>query len=192
VPAKAAKGAKVEQVQRVDVAKAELKPANVQAESGHVSGALAELSQPNSAGSLGFSRFSGFSSPSGLRPIDTVVPESWHQGVAHLLGRQPPDFYPVRAWRHLQDDAPTFLERWAVQAIRLGWQDWQIWGVHRRAPWRRLDAMGLVPMLRGKRILALVDDGAVIELRTGRRQPFTLRPVDPLAPVERRLIWDLE
>jgi hypothetical protein len=32
----------------------------------------------------------------------------------------------------------------------------------------------------------------VIETRTGSRQTFSRRPVDPLVPVERRLIWDLE
>jgi hypothetical protein len=39
-----------------------------------------------------------------------------------------------------------------AQAATLGWRDWQVWGVHRRAPWHRLEGRGLVPTLQGSKI----------------------------------------
>ncbi|MGI9508664.1 MAG: hypothetical protein ACR2QJ_04860 [Geminicoccaceae bacterium] len=102
-----------------------------------------------------------------------------------------PESYPERAWTSLIDDAGRFLTKWSDQAASLGWENWEVWGVHRLAPWRRIGAMGLVPSLNGQKIVALSSEAAVIETGTGNRLSHYRRPADPLKIVERALIWEL-
>ena len=55
------------------------------------------------------------------------------------------------AWQQLIVDAERFLDSWGIQAARLGWPAWELFGCHRRAPWGRIQGMGLVLLLRGER-----------------------------------------
>ena len=61
--------------------------------------------------------------------------ESWADGVARLAAMARPDTYPAHAWQQLIADAERFLDRWAAQAVALGWPAWELFGCHRRAPW---------------------------------------------------------
>jgi hypothetical protein len=117
---------------------------------------------------------------------------SWKKGVARLASALPPRDYPARAWEQLIVDAERFLDDWATQAVSLGWQDWEIFGCHRRAPWGRLQGMGLVLLLRGVEIAAMTATAAAIRTRTGARQTFRRQPRDPLDPAERCLVWELD
>ena len=56
----------------------------------------------------------------------------------------------------------------------MGWPDWELFGCHRRAPWGRIQGMGLVLLLRGDEIAALTASEAVI--RTADRRPPDLPP----------------
>jgi hypothetical protein len=89
-------------------------------------------------------------------------------------------------------DAEQFMDRWAAQAATLGWCDWEVWGVHRRAPWHRLEGRGLVPTLQGNKIGALTETEALIVKSNGARLTFRRRTRDPLLPSERALIWELD
>ena len=42
------------------------------------------------------------------------------------------------------------------------WPAWELFGCHRRAPWGRIQGMGLVLLLRGDEIAALTASEAVI------------------------------
>ena len=119
------------------------------------------------------------------------APEAWVDGVARLREMPPPRTYPEHAWQQLIIDAVRFLDSWAVQAERLGWPDWEIFGCHRRAPWGRIQGMGLVLLLRGAEIAALTETEAVIRTQTGARQTYRRKPSDPLHPAERCLVWQL-
>ena len=103
----------------------------------------------------------------------------------------PPRTYPEHAWRQLIVDAKRFLDGWAAQAHRLGWLDWDIFGCHRRAPWGRIQAMGLVLLLRGDEIAALTETEAAIRTSTGAKQTYYRQLRDPLHPAERCLVWEL-
>jgi hypothetical protein len=126
---------------------------------------------------------------------DAVIPsesvESWADGVARLGAMPPPRSYPTHAWQQLIIDAEQFLDGWAAQAHRLGWPIWELFGCHRRAPWDRVAAMGLIVLLRGDEIAALTATEAAIRTRTGARQIYRRRPHDPLDPAERCLLWEL-
>jgi TubC N-terminal docking domain len=91
--------------------------------------------------------------PGSAIPESAVIPsksvESWADGVARLRAMPPPRSYPTHAWQQLVVDAGRFLDSWAAQAHRLGWPAWELFGCHRRAPWGRIQGMGLVLLLRG-------------------------------------------
>jgi hypothetical protein len=124
------------------------------------------------------------------RPIGAAV-EAWRRGTARLRSMPPPRGYPERAWTELLADAEHFLERWGMQAARLGWQDWELFGCHRRAPFHRIQGKGLVLLLRGDAIAALTGTEAVIRTPTGAHQTYRRKPRDPLHPAERCLVWEL-
>jgi hypothetical protein len=126
---------------------------------------------------------------SALIPSKSV--ESWADGVARLHATPPPRAYPAHAWQQLILDAERFLNGWAQQAAALGWPDWEIFGCHRRAPWGRIQGMGLVLLLRGDSIAALTASEAVIRTPTWARQTYYRQLRDPLHPAERCLVWEL-
>ena len=119
------------------------------------------------------------------------VPAAWLEGVARLATMAPPRTYPAHAWQQLITDAERFLEDWAQQAAALGWPDWELFGCHRRAPWGRIQGMGLVLMLHGDPLAALTASEAVIRRASGARQTRRRKPADPLLAAERCLVWEL-
>jgi hypothetical protein len=119
------------------------------------------------------------------------VPAEWSQGVALLQEAPTPRGYPPLSWQQLILDAERFLERSGMQAARLGWLTWELFGCHSRAPWGRIQGMGLVLLLRGHEIAALTATDAVIRSSTGGLETHRRKRLDPLHPAERRLVWEL-
>jgi hypothetical protein len=131
--------------------------------------------------------------PRGGSPAPTTETSfaTWKRGLERLNSMQQPRSYPERAWSQLLTDVERFLERWGMQATRLNWPTWELFGCDRRAPWQRLDAMGLVLLLRGKDVVALTDAEAVIRSASGAHQTYRRKSRDPLHPGEHCLIWEL-
>jgi hypothetical protein len=103
----------------------------------------------------------------------------------------PPRTYPAHAWQQLIVDAERFLDDWAAQAAALDWPAWELFGCHRRAPWGRVQAMGLLLLLHGRELAALTAAEAVIHTRTGARQTYRRKAADSLLAAERCLVWEL-
>jgi hypothetical protein len=120
------------------------------------------------------------------------TPTEWIEGVALLRDALAPRGYPQHAWQQLILDSERFLERWGAQAASLGWRGWELFGCHRRAPWGRIQGMGLILLLRGDEIAALTDSEAVIRTQTRAHQTYRRKPADPLHPAERCLVWELQ
>jgi TubC N-terminal docking domain len=116
---------------------------------------------------------------------------TWAEGVARLRAMALPRAYPAHAWQQLIVDAGRFLEDWAPQAAALGWPGWDLFGCHRRAPWGRIDGMGLVLLLHGDQLAALTASEAVIRRRSGAHQTWRRKPADPMLAAERCLVWEL-
>ena len=95
-------------------------------------------------------------------------------------------------WPQFVADAVTFCLDWAEKAFLLGWPTWELFGCHGRAPWGRIDGMGLVLPLDSNEIAAMTPSEAVIRTRRGARQTYCRKPADPLHPAERCLVWELD
>jgi TubC N-terminal docking domain len=123
--------------------------------------------------------------------LPSVETASWIAGVARLTTMPPPHSYPAHAWRQLNLDAERFLDDWAAQAAAFGWPGWELFGCHRRAPWGRIQGMGLVLLLHGDPLAALTANEAVIRRPSGAHQTRRRKAADPLPAAERCLVWEL-
>ena len=75
------------------------------------------------------------------------------------------------------------------QTHGLGWTALDLFGVHPAKPWERLDDMGLVPLLQGRRITALAESWAAISAHGGGEP--TYRRARRASPTEVCLVWEL-
>ena len=130
----------------------------------------------------------GSVSRAALISVPDGVPEAWAQGVCDLLVMPPHPAWTDEDWQTIREDALQFLQQWAAQAHRLGWEALDLFGVHPTNPIVRFDCMGLVPLLRGRAVSALTKDSAAIKTASGRSLTFRRRASPP---VERCLVWEL-
>ena len=117
------------------------------------------------------------------------VPEEWAQGVTDLFTMATPTPYTAERWMVLREDSYRFLSGWAAQAHRLGWTDFDVFGVHHTHPWARLDRMGLVPLLQGREVAALSNDRASI--KTAGSWTLGYRRKNDPSPDGICLLWEL-
>ncbi len=117
------------------------------------------------------------------------VPEAWAQGVTDLFTMAAPTSYTLERWLVLREDSYRFLSGWAAQAHRLGWTEFDVFGVHHTHPWARLDCMGLVPLLQGREVAALSEDQATIKTAEDRTLAYR-RKIGP-RPARACLLWGL-
>ncbi len=122
-----------------------------------------------------------------LLAVPDGVPEEWVQGVGDLMVMPPHSAWSDEEWKTLQEDALRFLRELAGQAHRLGWDALDLFGTHRTAPTVRFDCMGLVPLLRGRAVLAITEDSAAIRTASGGSLTFRKRTSPP---TERCLVWE--
>ena len=116
------------------------------------------------------------------------VPDSWVQGTADLQVAPPHPAWTDKGWKTLQDDALRFLQQWAGQARRLGWDALDLFGVLPTAPVARMDGKGLVLLLGGRPVAALAEDSAAIRATSGGTLTYRRHPCPPAG---RCLVWDL-
>ncbi len=118
------------------------------------------------------------------------VPRDWADGFARLctLPRHP-DYTETR-WQGLIDDAGLFLDQWAAKVDGLGWSTQEVFGVHHAKPSTRIDLQGLVPCIRGRKVVAVTANSATIETITGARQRI-FRRTDAQSP-GRVAVWEID
>jgi hypothetical protein len=120
--------------------------------------------------------------------FDGGVPRSWAEAFARLDRARPPDNVPQRRWLQFIDDCGTFLdEGWPARAAALGWGPLDLFGCDRQRPWARIDQLGLLWLLNGRRVVALTADIAIIETPGGGRLVYRRAPSD----AGQVLAWDL-
>jgi hypothetical protein len=96
----------------------------------------------------------------------TGAPREWAEAFARLDAAHPPGDIPAPRWRQFIDDAGRFLDKGsAARAKALGWSPLELFGCDRHRPLARVDNTGLIWLLRGRRLLALTAEAAIIENR---------------------------
>jgi hypothetical protein len=119
------------------------------------------------------------------------VPLAWIEGGARLLSLQCPPFWPQRRWLVLQEDVRQFLQQWAACAAALDWSALELFGVSRNEPFARVDLMGVLPLLGGRRITELEHDFITWAGPTGSRLVYRRAQHHDDRPGERILLWEL-
>jgi hypothetical protein len=101
-------------------------------------------------------------------PADSATP--FAAALASLLANNPTR--DERRWLLACDDAAVFLLEWGRQAEALGWTKDDLFGLHPLSPLARYDAIGLIWLLKGRRVRSLTTGEAVLQddLRFRRRE----------------------
>jgi hypothetical protein len=95
---------------------------------------------------------------------------------------------PPRRWQQIVSDVGRFLDSpFRAVATALGWGPHDLFGCDRDRPFAPLDQAGLLWLLNGDKLIALTENTATIERRTGARQTYRRKPSDP----GRVLAWEL-
>ena len=111
----------------------------------------------------------------------------WADGIARLDPERPPGDVPPRRWRQFMYDAARFLDSgFAKQAAALGWDTFDLFGCDSNRPFARIDNAGLIWMLDGDRLVALTEQSARIETRSGSTLTYRRKPGD----LGRVLAWE--
>ena len=119
---------------------------------------------------------------------ESKIPRAWAEGFARLHPDRPPRDVPRRRWQTFIDDCGRFLEgSWAERAVALGWGPLDLFGADCDKPFARIDQSGLIWLLNGDRLIALGENTATIETRTGKPQIWRRKPSQP----GRVLVWKL-
>jgi hypothetical protein len=116
------------------------------------------------------------------------VPVEWAEGYQAMAGNNPGSI-PARRWSGLMVAVAVIFERWARQAIALGWDELDLIGAHPRYPVQRIDHQGLCWFIgHDTELLALTDPAARFRKPSGAVQSVSRKPIKE--PGDAR-IWDL-
>jgi hypothetical protein len=83
------------------------------------------------------------------------VPEVYASAFAGLQAHAHPEV-PLERRHQFINDAGIFLDQWGHEAERLGWTAEALFGLHPAAPLARYDRMGLIWILKGEHVVALI------------------------------------
>ena len=119
---------------------------------------------------------------------DGGIPHPWAEGFARLDPGRPPGDVPAKRWLTFIDDVGRFLDSpFCAVATALGWGPHDLFGCDRDRPFARIDCAGLLWLLNGDRLIALAENTATVETRTGARHIFRRKLSGP----GRVLVWEL-
>jgi hypothetical protein len=118
-----------------------------------------------------------------FRPNSDALPDDVARGLVMLAASPPLWPVPLAQWLSVVDNVRAFAERWDGQSRACGWSTLLFYGLHRRAPYARLQAMGAAWLLATSRHRAIAVDASAIELRstTGAQLRIYLPVVEPEA-----------
>jgi hypothetical protein len=120
------------------------------------------------------------------------VARDWAEGFAGLDLSVPPRGFSRARWRMIIDDGGRFLDQWADEAARLGWQATDVFGVHPLTPSARFDAMGLVPLIGGGVVISINERNATIRSPGGQLLVYLRRPSSGAVCIWDQLIHDAD
>jgi hypothetical protein len=115
------------------------------------------------------------------------VPRDWAEGFARLDLTTPPSGFSALRWQTVINDGCKFLDRWAAEAARLGWQAEDVFGAHPLAPSCRYDQMGLVLVINDGEVTLITATSASIRTTVGSVLTYTRLPKNGAV-----CIWEVE
>jgi hypothetical protein len=115
------------------------------------------------------------------------VPSEWIEGCQKLKTIHRRVSIPRMKWIALLNAVDRFMERWAAQAAKPGWQAVDLFGCHPEVPEARVDCQGLCWFLANATLVDLTAQAASIRLKSGTVQTYSRMP----APAGAVMIWDL-
>ena len=119
---------------------------------------------------------------------DGGIPRAWAEGFARLDRARPPADVPPSRWQQFVDDVGRFLDGpFCAVAATLGWRPYDLFGCDRDRPFARINEAGLLWLLDGHGLVALSENTATIETRTGARQTYRRTASEP----DGALAWEL-
>jgi len=102
----------------------------------------------------------------------------WARGLAQLDPWIPRGDVPPKRWQIFVSDAALFLNStWAIRAIELGWGPLDLLGCDRERPFARIDHAGLLWLLEGRMLVALITESAAIATPSGGRLTYYRQPI---------------
>jgi hypothetical protein len=116
------------------------------------------------------------------------IPRVWAEGFARLNPDRSVADVPLHRWQRFVDDVGLFLDSpFCAVAGGLGWGPYDLFGCDRDRPFARIDQAGLLWLLNGDKLIALSENAAGIETRSGERHTYRRKPNEP----GRVLAWEL-
>ena len=125
--------------------------------------------------------FDPFETSPPARIPDFTLPADWRDGLARLATMPPPPSL-ARRWERIVADALMLGERWASQALALGWRDVDLWGCDPEGS-RRLDRDGLAMLLHGRAMRAMTERSATVATPGGRTLSYYRAPLHGAVPL---------
>jgi hypothetical protein len=104
-----------------------------------------------------------------------AIPEIWAVCHARLGLTGPQPGFTDSRWRAAIDDGRRFIDRWGVEAARLGWQVRDVFALHPTAPAARYDAMGIAFLIGGGDVVLVSPDHACIRRGSGHELRYQRR-----------------
>lgn len=101
--------------------------------------------------------------------VPSDLPSAWRDGVARLQTAPSPPGVALDCWRTFQADAERLLRRHGAELHAAGWDSLDLFGLHARAPNRRMDAAGLAWLLRGRSVGAVTTETVAIVSANGQK-----------------------
>lgn len=89
--------------------------------------------------------------------------DTTRDGLARLQAMPPPRPFTAETWATFLNDVETFAAKHGSTARRLAWSRSELFGWHPSARLVRVDCLGLLVVLKGRRVIDLQTDHALIE-----------------------------
>jgi hypothetical protein len=103
---------------------------------------------------------------------DAKISRELAEPFAHLNCMTRPTSITPRAWKNMQNNTGLLLDNFAQELNRCGWSVAEIFGVHKKAPERRMDCMGFLMLLGENKIIKIEKDKITLATKTGKQMVF--------------------
>lgn len=104
------------------------------------------------------------------------VPRAWAEGFARLDPDRPPRDVNAKRWCEIIDGIGAFLDRWATQAVAMGWDAADIFGADATRPGVTWLNAGPLWSGDGSQVVEVHPDRIVFEMQGGARLTHYRRP----------------